>query len=64
LDCSIHACMTKSQPYRMDVVTYLDYVTSGLSFGEEQCLKLEQLLALPDYETTHPVIRELLRHRN
>ncbi|WP_159436973.1 hypothetical protein [Desulfosporosinus lacus] len=56
--------MTKSQPYRMDVVTYLDYVTSGLSFGEEQCLKLEQLLALPDYETTHPVIRELLRHRN
>lgn len=51
------------RPYRMDVMTYLDYVTTGLSFGEEQCLKLEQLLTLPGYETWYPVIRELLRHR-
>lgn len=51
------------RPYRMDVVTYLDYVTTGLSFGEEQCLKLEQLLTLPGYETWYSVIRELLRHR-
>ena len=38
------------KPYRMDVLTYRQYVDSGLPFGDDQAMKLERLLSEPSYE--------------
>ena len=50
------------RPYRMDVTIYLEYVNTGLTFGEEQSWKLERLLNVPSYEAWYSVIKELLKH--
>ena len=47
----------------MDVLTYRQYVDSGLPFGDDQAMKLERLLSEPSYEAWYSVIGELLKHR-
>lgn len=51
------------KPYRMDVATYLEYKSEGLTFGEEQTQKLQILLADPSYEHWYQVIEQLVKHR-
>lgn len=51
------------KPYRMDVRTYLKYLSSGLAFREDQAGKLERLLADPAYTEWYPLIKLLLQHR-
>ncbi|ACL18736.1 Wadjet anti-phage system protein JetD domain-containing protein [Desulfitobacterium hafniense] len=51
------------KPYRMDGVTYLEYESAGLPFGEDQAKKLAALLSDPGYSDWHEVIGLLLSYR-